>query len=147
MLNQNDSDYAKDWLNRMIGKARLIESLEVKREEVISSLSGIGKYDAEHIPAQTGENATETKNLIFSKLSAEIEKNTMELMAEDARTLDVILMLEDSRFKSILIDRYLSRMPWMKIAIKHSYSLSWIYKLHDKAVEKVFPFIPKGEIV
>ena len=147
MLSQNDSDYAKDWLNRMIDKVRLIESLEVKREGVISSLSGIGKYDAEHIPANTGENATESKYLIYSKLSAEIEKNTIELMAEDERTLDVILMVEDSRFKSILIDRYLSRMPWVKIARKQNYSVSWIYKLHDKAVEKVFPFIPKGEVV
>ena len=147
MLNQSDSDYAKDWLNRMIDKARLIESLEAKRDEVIASLSGIGKYDAEHIPAQTGENSTESKNLIYSKLSAEIEKNTLELMAEDARTLDAILMVEDSRFKSILIDRYLSRMPWMRIARKQNYSVSWIYKLHDKAVEKVFPFIPKGEVV
>ena len=147
MLTQNESDYAKDWLNRMIDKARLIESLEGKRDEVIASLSGIGKYDAEHIPAQTGENATETKNLIYSKLSAEIEKTLTELIKEDARTLDAILMVEDSRYKSILIDRYLSRLPWKNIARKQNYSVSWIYKLHDNAIEKVYPFIPKGEVV
>lgn len=146
-MTQNETDYAKDWLNRMLDKARLIESLEGKRDEVIASLSGIGKYDAEHIPSQTGENATESKNLIYSKLSAEIEKNILELMAEDNRTLDVILMVEDSRYKSILIDRYLLRMPWKNIARKQNYSLSWIYKLHDGAIEKVYPFIPKGEIV
>lgn len=145
MLNQSELN-AQDWLNRMHDTARFIESLEAKREEVISSLSGIGKYDADSIPAQTGENSTETKNLLYSKLSAEIEKNTSILMAEDNRTLDVILMVKDPRMKSVLIDRYLSRLKWEDIAVKQNYSVSWIYKLHESALRKVCPFIPKEVI-
>ena len=53
--------YAKDWLNRMYRVSMHIESLRSKQQEVLSSMSGIGQYDSEHIPAQTGENSSETK--------------------------------------------------------------------------------------
>ena len=142
--------YSKDWLNRMYRVAMHIESLETKREQVLSSLSGIGRYDADFIPAQTGQNSTETKNLSYSYYSELIEKEQKKLANEDIRTSKVIEMLgntpEDDTMKTVLNHRYLSRLSWEVVSEKMNYSLSRIYELHRKSLTKIYPFIPKEVI-
>lgn len=142
--------HAKDWLNRMYQTARYIESLERKREQVLGSLSGIGKYDAEFVPGNNGENATESKNLEYSILSEKIDKERQKLSAQDIRTLDVIGKIENTPegqlMKSVLIDRYLSRMNWEEIAKKQNYSSSRLFKIHALALAKVADYVPKEAI-
>ena len=142
--------YSKDWLNRMYRVAMHIESLESKREQVISSLSGIGHYDAEFVPTQTGENSVETKHLTYSYYSDLIEKEQKKLASEDIRTSKIIEMLgntpEDDTMKTILNYRYLSRFTWEAISQKTNFSLSWIYELHKKSLAKIYPLIPKEPI-
>jgi len=139
--------YAKEWLNRMYHVVNKIESLERKRDNVVSSMSGIGKYDAEHIPAQTGENASESKNIAYSILSEQIEKEYSRLMMEDNRTLEVINTLgntpEAELMKAILIDRYLNRLSWEQIAKLQNYGPTRTYELHSIALEKIYPSIPR----
>lgn len=143
--------YAKDWLNRMYHTVRYIESLACKRQNVLASMSGIGKYDADFIPGGNGENSTETKNLEYSLLSEQIEKEQRKLTKEDIRTLNVILQIDNSpdgqMMKSVLIDRYLSRMSWNKIAEKQGYSQRRLLQLHERALDYAYPYIPKGEII
>ena len=143
--------YAKDWLNRMYQTVRYIESLERKREVVLSSLSGIGRYDAENIPGGNGENSTETKNIEYSILSEQIDKERQKLSTEDIRTLNVIGKLENTPegqlMKAILIDRYLTRLPWEKITEKQNYSSSRLFELHAVALSKIYKYIPREAIV
>ena len=82
--------FAQDWLNRMYHFENKLAANVRSREKVLGSLSGIGKYDAEFIPTQSGENATETKLLEFSRLSEIIEKDALILLKEDNRTRAVI---------------------------------------------------------
>lgn len=141
---------AKDWLNRMYRTSMHIESLKSKQEEVLASMSGIGKYDSEHVSAQTGENSSETKFLNYSYYADKIENELKRLYLEDIRTSEVIEMLgqtpEDETMKSILNYRYLERLPWEKVAEKINYSLPRVYELHAIALTKIYPFIPKGEV-
>ncbi len=135
---------AKKWLNRMYGVANHIESLRRKQEEVLSSLSGIGKYE-EHIPG-SDPNLTESKQIRYSEISAEIEKQLHKLHKEDLRTLEVIEHLDDEEQKAVLIDRYLNRLPWNLIISSHNYAERQVYRYHDKALEKIWPLIPRNEI-
>ena len=135
---------SKIWLNRMYGVANHIESLRRKQEEVLSSLSGIGKY--EETIAGSDPNPTESKYLKYSEISGEIEKQLHRLHMEDLRTLEVIEHLDKEEQKAVLIDRYLNRLPWSLIASSHNYGERQVYRYHDDALEKVYPFIPKGEI-
>ena len=133
---------SKQWLNRMYGVANHIESLQRKQEEVLSTLSGINDF-SEHIGG-SDQNPTETKYLKYSELSAEIEKQLHCLHKEDLRTLEVIEHLEAEEQKGILIDRYLNRLTWKKIAGLHNYEERQVYRYHEEALEKIWPFIPKG---
>lgn len=136
--------YAKLWLNRMYGVANHVESLKRKQEEILSSLSGIGKY--EESISGSDPNPTESKYLKYSEISAEIEKQLHKLYKEDLRTLEVIEHLDNEEQKAVLIDRYLNRMTWKKIAVIHNYGERQVYRYHEEALETVWPFIPQDEI-
>lgn len=140
-----DKQYeSKCWLNRMYGVASHVESLKRKREEVLASLSGIPKYK-ESFPG-SDPKSVETKLVNYSELSSMIEEQLHLLNHEDAKTLDIIEKLADEMQKAILIDRYLNRMSWQKIAKLHNYTERQIYRIHDSALEIIWPFIPKGDM-
>ena len=140
-----DKQYeSKCWLNRMYGVASHIESLKRKREEVLTSLSGIPKYE-ESFPG-SDPKSVETKLVNYSELSSMIEEQLHLLNHEDARTLDVIEKLRDDIQKAILIDRYLNRMSWQKIAKLHKYTERQIYRIHDSALVIIWPYIPRGDM-
>lgn len=138
--------YAHLWLSRMWYVDIEIEQLITRRDTIISSLSGIGKYDAEHIPAQTGENSTETKNLEYSILSEQIDKKLTELSTENIRTLNVIDQVGDSMLRGMLKARYLNRKTWTQIGKDYNYERSRAFDYRQIALNAVYPFIPKGEV-
>lgn len=141
--------FAQDWLNRMYHFENKLAANVRSREKVLGSLSGIGKYDAEFIPTQSGENATETKLLEFSRLSEIIEKDALILLKEDNRTRAVIEKIgdtpDDEIMKAVLIDRYVNRLKWEEVGRLHNYSTQRTKQLHDKALAKIVPYIPKKE--
>lgn len=138
--------FVKEWLNRMYGVEQVIEALIRKREGIVGSMSGIGKYDDSFIPANTGENSSETKMLNYSELSDMIEKKRRELTQEDMLTLQVIDTLdgEDSEImKAILIDRYLNHLPWPAVVENQHYEKSRVNELHAKALDKLYDRVSK----
>ena len=141
-----DKQYeSKCWLNRMYGVASHVESLKRKQEEVLASTSGIGKYE-ESFPG-TDPKSTETKMLNYSEICSKIEQKLTVLHAEDMKTLDVIEHLDNEVEKAVLIDRYLNRMSWRKIAALHGYEERQIYRYHESALENVWRYVPRGEII
>lgn len=133
--------FVKEWLNRLYGAEQVIEALERKREAIVCSMSGIGKYDDSFIPANTGENSSETKLLNYSELSATIEKKRQELTEGDMVTLRVIDTLggKDSEImKAILIDRYLNHLQWSQVIENQHYEKSRIMDLHIMALDRLY---------
>ena len=139
--------YAKEWLNRMYNLALRIESLEAKRETILASLSGVGKYEIDSFPGSSGDNPTETKNIEFSILSQKIDEESNRLAEEDIRTQEVIDCLGDSKderlMKAILTYRYSLRWGWKAIAEQIHYSESRTRDYHLLALEAIYKFIPK----
>lgn len=139
--------YAHKWLSRMWDKDIEIEQLIVRRDVIVASMSGIGKYDAEHIPTQNGENPTETKNIEYSILSEQIEKKTIELASENILTYQVIDRVSDSMLRGMLIARYINRLSWTDVGKLYNYAKTQIYKEYrNKALDAVYPFIPPDEV-
>ena len=138
--------YAHRWLSRMWYIDIEIEQLIIRRDALIASMSGIGKYDAEHIPTQDGENATETKNIEYSLLSEQIDKKLLKVSNENAMTLRVIDNVEDNMLRGMLISRYLNRKTWTQIGKDYNYERSRAFDYRKLALDAVYPFIPKGEI-
>jgi hypothetical protein len=123
-----------------------IEQLIIRRDAIIASMSGIGKYDAEFIPANTGENSTETKNIEYALLSEQIDKKLQSVSNENSRTLAVIGQVQDNMLRGMLISRYLNRKTWTQIGKEYNYERSRAFDYRKIALDAVYPFIPKEVI-
>lgn len=134
------------WLARMWDKEREIEMYKMRMDKIISQLSGIGKYDAEFVPSQTGENSVETKNLEYSSLCEKIEKLIQEISVENLRTGEVIDKVKDRKMHDMLYDRYINRMSWNQIGEKYHYAQRQPYNYMHKCLDEVRQFISQEEI-
>ena len=134
--------HAHLWLSRMWDANTEIDQLVIRRTNIISSLSGIGKYDAEHIPTQNGENATESKNLEYSLLSEQIEKRLNTVGKENARTIQVIDQVSNTMLRGMLKARYINRLTWTQVGKLYHYEKTQAFKYGKKALDAVAPFVP-----
>lgn len=143
----NEQYYVSRWLARMWDADIEVNQLIARRDEIISMMSGIGKYDDEFIPAQTGENSTETKYLEYSELSAQIDKKLDLISRENNRTLQTINKVDDSMLRGMLVARYVRRLSWQDVGHLYNYEKTITYKKYRlAALDAVMPFIPKGEL-
>ena len=126
----------------MWGKENEIESYERRKADIISQLSGIGKYDAEFVPAQTGENSTETKNIEYSLLNEKIEKLITEIAVENIQTTGIIDQIKNPTQHNMLYDRYINRLSHNEIQQKYSYSQRQPYRIIHKGLSQIRDLIP-----
>lgn len=135
--------YAHRWLSRLWDYNTEIDQLVMRRQKILDSLSGIGKYDAEHIPANTGENSTESKNIEYSLLTEQIEKRLRFLGAENVRTIEAIDNVDDTMLRGMLKARYINRMTCTQVGKLYNYGRSRAYDYIKQALTEVEPYIPK----
>ncbi|MBP5413659.1 MAG: hypothetical protein ILN61_00205 [Lachnospiraceae bacterium] len=148
MSNMNDQQFeAHLWLSRMWFKDNEIESYERRKAEIISQLSGIGKYDSEFVPANTGENSTETKNIEYSLLCEKIDKLITEISVENMHTTMVLDNIKNPTMHSMMYDRYINRMSWGQIQNKYHYAQRQPYRIVHDGLIKIRPFIPDDEVL
>lgn len=139
--------YTHKWLSRTWDASTEIEQLVLRRSNIIASLSGIGKYDAEHIPAQTGENATESKNIEYCILSEQIEKRLYKLGKENVRTIAAIDHVENTMLRGMLKARYINRLTWTQVGKLYNYEKTQAFKYGKKALDAVAPYVPEEVII
>lgn len=143
MSKLTDREYeAHIWLARMWDKDNEIESYERRKADILSQLSGIGKYDSEFIPAQTGENSVETKNIEYSLLNEKIEKLVNEISVENIKTHAILDKVSDTMMRNMLYDRYVNRMSWNQIGQKYNYAQRQPYRYMHNCLSVVREYIP-----
>ena len=134
------------WLSRMWDKDIEINQLEVRRDKIISSLSGIGNYDADRIPSAGNDNGTETKNIEYSLLSGQIEKKVSDISKENVRTIDTIDNVKDPSLRGILYAWYINRLHWREVGKLYNIEKTQVYRLRNRALNAVFEYIPVEEV-
>ena len=135
--------YANLWLSRTWDANGEIEQLVIRRDKIISSLSGIGKYDDSGVHGGSDSNPTESKNLEYSDLCQRIEKLQSEVAIENTQTLEVISKVEDTKLRGMLIGHYLNRFPWKQVGKMYYYGKSRTYDYRALCLDAVAPHIPK----
>lgn len=64
-----------------------------------------------------------------------------ELVAIKAEIADVVKRVDDSRYRTLLIERYTDFRTWEQIAVDMNYSFRRIMELHDEALIEVSKII------
>ena len=135
--------YCDQWLCRIWDVDKEIEQLEFRREKIVCSLSGIGKYDSKTILGGSDSNPTESKNIEFSMISEKIDKLQNQLSSENSRTIDAISKVEDSKLRGMLYGHYINRQPWKKVGEQYFYGKSRTFDYRSMCLKAVCEFIPK----
>ena len=134
---------AHKWLSRMWIKKDMINQLRAQAEDILGAK--IPAYDSDKVPGGSDPNPTESKNIEYAMLMAEIEKRENELATENIRTYNVINNLKDSRLQVILYARYVRHLLWRQVEKEARYEHQRCNELWHKALDEVYPFIPKGD--
>lgn len=136
--------YSDHWLSRMWDVDSEIRSLDERRADILGAK--ISNYDPKKIPGGCDPNPTEARNIEYATLSAQVARKSEELAQENVRTLDVISRVDEAKLRGMLISRYLNRKAWAQIGREYHYEKSRTNDYRIKALQAVYPFIPKGEV-
>ena len=137
---------AKDWLNRNYGFALELDAIQRRLDRMQADIEKCVKpiRMREVQEAQGLGNGTEDRLADWIDMSAELERKRLLLLARDRETMTVIDKVESSILKTILVERYVNRLPWRKIETIMPYERSRLFDLHLQALAAIIPFIPGG---
>lgn len=140
----DDQYYAHLWLSRMWNVDAEIKALEERAATLLGAK--ITSYDNQEAVGGCDSNPTESKNIEYSVLMAELEKKTITLSKENNRTLKVIQMLPNAMYRGMLYSRYVLRKTWSQIGKDYNYEHSQAFEHRKKALDAISPYIPKEVI-
>lgn len=138
--------YADLWLSRTDDHNGELQQLYKRRDDIIGSMSGIGKYDENTVHGGSDSNPTEAKNIEFSLICERIEKIERKIAIENARTMDVINKVHDSKLRGMMIGRYINHLSWRTVGKIYYYGKSRSYEYRDKCLDAIHQFVPQEAV-
>lgn len=137
-------ELAKAWLNRNYGRSLEVAAFERRLERMASDLEKVCKpLRLKEVQEEVAGNSQEERMAEFIDLSAKLERKKLMLDQADKKTMHVIEHVEGAVLRSILIERYVNRLPWKKMTEVFRYEQSRLFDYHRQALAAVLPFIPE----
>ena len=127
----------KEWLNRGRNLNEEINALIKAKEKALYDACNVSiAYDKERV--QTSQNnSTEAKFTRFADYSKAIDERIDELYKIKQEILKAISGVDNSTYRTLLIERYINFKTWEEIAVYMNYSYMHITRLHGKALQRV----------
>ena len=116
---------------RINSKIQQVAALNDLATKATSTLTGMP-----HNPNHATSTMEETIAKIID-LQAEINRDIDRLVDLKKELFGTIKAVGDTEFQTILEKRYLCFQSWEKISVEMGYDLSWLYRLHGKALDVV----------
>lgn len=76
-------------------------------------------------------------------LQTEINRDIYRLVSLKREIVTAIKAIENPEYQTLLEKRYLCFLTWEQIAVDMGYDLRWIYRIHKRALEKIY--VPNSE--
>lgn len=138
---------AKEFLNqaylldqRIKSKSDQIQRLNDLATNCSPNLSGMP-----HNPRQTNSPIADAVCKIID-LEREIALDMNRLVEIKKEIVEVIGKVDDVELRTLLEQRYLCGNTWEEITMSLYHNRRWIFRLHDKALEKVQKILDETEI-
>lgn len=131
MVSTTDKYEAKSWLYRGWNLSQEIKSLLKLRGESFDALtSAVAKLNG-----MPGGSTNPHKFDRHAELCDMIDRRVEELSQIQAEILQAVSAVKDSRYRTLLIDRYIRFMLWEQVAAEMNYGFRHVLKLHAEALE------------
>ncbi len=127
---------AKEYLSQIRRLTNKIIRLEREKEQLLEIASSPKTNTFER-----NYNASRATEASFVKYVEKADEVNRLIQSESARLnelkdsiISAVMELESSDERYLLISRYIEFASWEKIAERLNFSLSWVYKLHGRAL-------------
>lgn len=130
----------KSWLNRAKRLDREINTLlELKQSVYDHLLSITQRYDSD------GSQSTKDPHKYdrLAEIGNDIDKKIDAFTDVREEIFQTIMMVDDSRYRQILIGRYIAGWTWERIAVDINYSYIQTVRLHGNALQAIKKLIPE----
>lgn len=132
----------KDYLSRARHLDREITALLRAKQEARSKA-----LSATRAPDSVNANATPDPHGRFDRLvelEELIDRRVDALVDVKREILTAIAQVEDSRYRTLLTERYVNFLTWEEIAVEMHYSFRRVTQLHGEALRALLPIISHG---
>ena len=117
--------------HRIDSKIEQIASLNTLATKCTSAITGMPRNPS---PSQSTMADAVCKIIDLQEL---LKKDLSALVDLKREIMGVINGIENDEYKTVLEKRYLCFLSWEQIAVDMGYEMSWLYRLHQRALEKV----------
>jgi DNA-directed RNA polymerase specialized sigma subunit len=129
---------AKAYLRQLIDLDTLIRAKQEDYEVTMAAATQMTqRIERDRVKTSRNLGRQEELAVRMTQIGIDIENATQALieLKEEARSL--ISLLEDNRYKAILIHRYINCRSWAYIAENMGYGLRHVYKIHGQALRSL----------
>lgn len=128
---------AKEWLNRGWKLNREIDALLEEQRRALE-LATVTTSAPQEDKVQGGEgNRTADKFANYAAYAAEIDSRIDDLFQIKQEIDQAIEKVENTTYRTLLIERYINFKKWEQIAVDMDYSFRQITRLHGEALKKI----------
>ncbi|MEG1967226.1 MAG: hypothetical protein RR142_06090 [Clostridia bacterium] len=124
---------AKEWLMRAWRIDNEIAALEHARQRAYERCTSITSRPKDDV-VQSGGADADAPLVTLVELECEIDRHIDLLVATKTEILTVIGKVDNSVFRTLLIERYLNFKTWERIAVDMNYSYRQIIYIHGSAL-------------
>lgn len=132
---------AKQWLTRNDALRDEIRTMELKIAEMRAAVNNVVNVPKEVSVQTQPKNIQAEKIAEICDFDNKIKAKKMRFEILQKKTADTIEKLNDPVKGMILTYRYIYRRSWRYIADKMHYKESYIYEMHLKSLNAIYPFI------
>ncbi len=125
---------AKDWLRRGWQIDQEINSLLRTKQETRDRLTSVtAGYDGESVQGTRDPHKYDR----LAELDEKIDQRIDQLVAVKQEIMDAIAQVEDSRYRTLLTERYMEFKTWEQIAVDMNYTWRRVMQLHGEALNSI----------
>ena len=122
---------AKAWLKRGWQLDREINSLLRTKQETRDRLTSVtAGYDGESVQGTRDPHKYDR----LAELDEKIDQRIDQLIQVKGEIADAIAQVQDTRYRTLLTERYLCFRTWEQIAVDMNYSWKHIHRIHGEAL-------------
>lgn len=127
----------KSYLRQIRDISLEIESKQKEKEVYHQEMLSLPATDYSQERVQSSSNnPLESAVLKYIELTKDIDEQIERLSEVRSRISKEIDQVDDVDARHLLRLRYIKYYTWEKIAVEMHYNISWIYKLHSRALQK-----------
>ena len=131
-----DIDAVKKWLNRGRGIDKEIRSLMIAKAAAELRATNITSRAREKVTTKS-RGRRDDALIILAEISADIDAQLARINPILVEIAEVIFSVDNTTYRTLLIQRYMLFRPWNEIALEMHYSPQHLKRLHGEALQLI----------